>query len=350
MDVDRFVRSKNWQTEFNSLNQNELVIASIFTLLTCPNYTCRKKIVFQRVLHLLKVRTSRGPKEEFRTSFNRVLQKMINPMKIFKEYNSGQPHPRVKFIKSDSSLDALDMCLKKYYKDLERINGLKNLLNRPIANQNGLPINFKTESKSEQLEFDEDIEDDFEEEESEIDIDAELEVENEVENNNIEIDLLGQFILDDLPELEPKPQDSILQNAKPIGNRLDLKELKNSIVSYFEELEYFEVHNSYPYLKIKYRYLKYNFKMHFDFNKLDQSIIIKSFIDLEEREAEGLLRNWSRVARETFLSIEQYRTQEYFVINRNLNLKRYEDEEVIPVIEDVIRTSKDVCNILYKYL
>ena len=348
IDIDRFIRSKNWQTEFNSLHQNELVIASIFTMLTCPNYTCRKKILFQRVLHLLKVRTSRGPKEEFKASFNRALQKMINPMRIFKEYNLGQPHPRIKFIRNESSLDALDICLKKYYKDLERINGLQFPVNRTDHMQNTIPIIFPNPSEPVINEIDEYIEDD-EEDDSDIEIISGPDSENQSEDSIVELDLLDKYITEDWPDIDSSALT--LHSRQSIGSRVSMnfESLKTTIVSHFESVANFTVEDEYPELKISYTQKRYEMFLLLRIDKLEEELLIKSFVQLEEKEADDILRIWGSISKNSAICIEKYRIQEYYVVRQYVDLRRYAIEEVVPIIDDVIRTSKAISDILYEY-
>lgn len=348
MDVDRFIRSKNWQTEFNSLNKNELVIASIFTILTCPNYTCRKEILFQRVIHLLKVRTSRGPKEEFKESFNRALQRMINPMKIFKEYNVGQPHPRIKFIKNESSLDALDSCLKKYYKDLERKKGIQLKLNQQDNRQKTIPLIFANSNDKKIDEIEEEIQD-GEEDDKDINLISGSDSENQSWDSKDELDILGNYITEDWPDIDSPATNLQPDQSISLRNSLNFENLKTTIVSHFESVANFTVEDEYPELKISYIQKRYGMFLLLRIDKLEQELIIKSFVELEEREAADLLRIWNSISKNSAICIERYRIQEYYVVRQYVDLKRYAIEEVVPIIDDVIRTAKAISDTLYEY-
>ena len=132
VDIDKFLTSKNWQTEFNSLGNTDLKISAIFAIIKCPNFTCRKTLLFKRVLLLLSVRTSQRPKEEFQRSFDKILNQLISN-RIFREYNKTQEHPRVKF-NLNSNKEYLNSLLKKYYKtepsSINKIERLKEVYNQ----------------------------------------------------------------------------------------------------------------------------------------------------------------------------------------------------------------------------
>jgi len=61
----------DWQSRFRSIKPSELRVAMILTLLKCPNHACATKHFSVKILHLLKVRTNRSPKEEFSDKVNK---------------------------------------------------------------------------------------------------------------------------------------------------------------------------------------------------------------------------------------------------------------------------------------
>lgn len=126
MDSEKFLKTRKWQDCFNSLSDLEMKIATIFTILDCPNQTCRKTLLYKRVLHYLGVRTSQNPKLEFKKSIDKTISQLIT-LKIFKEYNKNKEHPRVKFDKSKA--EQLEIYLRRYFKsELPRNNATSRLV------------------------------------------------------------------------------------------------------------------------------------------------------------------------------------------------------------------------------
>lgn len=486
-EIKRFVKGKNWQKEFNSLQQNELIIAAIFTVMKSPNNTCRKKILYQRVLQLLNVRTHGGPKLEFKESFNKALQRMIKTIKIFKEYNVSQSHPRIKFIKNESSLAILDMYLNKYYKTIQRIDQIPFVLNPTNHNsqESGslekklTPLEFgelcrRMEAKGESLaeisrktgksmtyindcinlsytpsalqeavrsgqisgtraiklmkeidpvELEALIEDanmvldsegrkpakikietpgkpekqntrqtgsagintgntyqtkmeftqmkeqigfqaifsslsdknlgDFDvspidkiEEDDKFEIRSEFDFEHQIEDSNLNMEPIDKFVSVDSDDIDFKSTNSSSNQSIWPNYSINIEDLKASIISHFESIENFTLEDEYPEIKITYFKSDYRIFLLLRINKIEHELLVKSFIQFNESKTDDILRIWGVTSKNSTILIERYRKEEFYVVRQYIDLKRYTIQEVVPVIEDLIRSSKVIFDIV----
>lgn len=342
VDIDKFLTSKKWQTEFNSLGNTDLKLSAIFAIIKCPNFTCRKTLLFKRVLLLLSVRTSQGPKEEFQKKFNKILNQLISN-RIFIEYNKTQQYPRVKF-NLNSNKEYLNILLKKYYKTehnpVNKIERLKVVYNQSHPhgsahdkNQNSL---FKTE-EDEYLENKNEIIE-------QIDTDEDFENEQEESQDDNDENLLDRFITDDIPDLENEISNSLINVSI---NSSDIKEL---VKMHFAQIPFVRVEEEYPELKLIFDNNTIGFSILIDIDTLKKVVSLKVIIELYEKAAVDILKLWGKVNRDAAICIEEYRLKDHYVIKRKVDLKRYNNEEIISLVDDMIRAAKQICITIEKHL
>ena len=337
MDSEKFVKTKNWQDCFNSLSNIELKIAAIFTMLNNPNQTCRKSLLYKRILYFLKVRTSQNPKEEFKITIDKIISQLI-AAKVFKEYNKGKEHPRVKFDKTKT--DILENYLRKYFrseitkdtasnKTLSRSsNKSRSDSNFSLFEQDYFPSNQNTKKDelTRLIESDNETNEDYR---------------TENENDELDEDLLDRFIDDTLPELD----DYIEEKSTP-KNHVNIKE---SIVNHFSKSQNIQIEEDFSEIKIR---LTGNIEslalIEIDMisNCLNCNVIVEYFNEAINSILKSISKNYSN----TTFCIDDYNGKESFFLKQRIDISRYNDFEVISIVESLLKTTRIVTSSIEKHL
>lgn len=338
MDSEKFLKTKKWQDCFNSLTNIELKIAAIFTiLLNCPNQTCRKSLLHKRILYYLRVRTSQNPKEEFRKSVDKIMSQLISS-KIFKEYNKSKEHPRIKFDKTKT--EVFENYLRKYFKNEMTRNLVQNRTMTKSVNKSHIDSNislFDQEDFS-SLDINQNdalsnlIENDIESDES---------YETENYNDESDEDLLDRFINDDLPELD----DFIEEKSAPKTS----ENLKEKILSHFTQATNVEVEEDFSEIKI---YLNGNIDCIaiIEIDIISNSINCNVVVEYLGEAIYSILKSISMGYSNITFCIAEYNSKESFFLKHRIDITRYNEVEVISIIESLLKATRIVIKSIEKHL
>lgn len=337
MDSEKFLKTKKWQNCFNSLSNIELKIAAIFTILNCPNQTCRKSLLHKRILYYLKVRTSQNPKEEFRKSVDKIISQLISS-KIFKEYNKSNEHPRIKFDKTKT--EVFENYLRKYFKNQVTRDLVQNRTNTNSVNKSRIDSNislFEQESFS-PLNIDKNdalsnlIENDIESNES---------YETENYNDESDEDLLDRFIDDDLPELD----DYIEEKPTPKTS----ENLKEKILTHFAQSANIRVEEDFSEIRMS---LKGNVDciIIIEIDIISNSLNCNVVIEYLSEATDSILKSMSKGYPNITFCIDEYNSKESFFLKHRIDITRFNEIEVISIIESLLKATKIVITSIEKHL
>lgn len=335
MDSERFLKLKNWQDCFNSLSDLELKIATIFTILLCPNHTCRKTLLHKRVLHFLNVRTSQSPKIEFKKSIDKTISQLIVG-KIFREYNKTKEHPRVKFDKTKTEL--FEGYLRRLFKDEELT---KRTISNPVDTisnvyniSNGISLfendSFENEDRSN---YDELFDNDLETDES-------YDIENSIDE--MDENLLDKFLDDELPEIienVPQRHDSVKSSYN----------IKEKILLHFSQIKNITVDDDFSEIKIN---MNGNIETIaiIEIDQLSNSLNCYVKIEYLFESTNPILKALSKSYTNITLCIDNINDKEVFLLKQRIDITRYNEQEIISLIETLLKTSRIVTNLIEKHL
>jgi len=336
MDSEKFLKTRKWQDCFNSLSDLEMKIATIFTILDCPNQTCRKTLLYKRVLHYLGVRTSQNPKLEFKKSIDKTISQLIT-LKIFKEYNKNKEHPRVKFDKSKA--EQLEIYLRRYFKsELPRNNATSRLVDlSKKAQNNNLEFSlFEQESIEEDKipSLDSYLEDELETDET-----------YEIENSNDDIDesLLDRFLDDELPEI------SEIAQQKSDSKNTSIPNIKEKIINHFSKVLNLKIEDDFSEIIINLNGNVETFAI-IEIDQLSNSLNCFVVIEYLGESTKQILKALSKSYTNITLCIDEYNDKEVFSLKQKIDITRYNELEIISIIESLLKTSRIVTTIIEKHL
>lgn len=169
----------------------------------------------------------------------------------------------------------------------------------------------------------------------------ELKIEDDLLDNNSIEKLLDNYLGDDIPELDHKIE------ANVIVYNSDIKEI---IKSHFENIKFIKIEEEYPELKIIYTYNNIDFIILIEVDVMRKLMVLKTIIKYEEKAAIDILKIWSRIHRNASICIDEYQDKDNYIINRTVDIKKYNKEEIISYLDDMIKIAKPICANVEKYL
>jgi hypothetical protein len=321
---DFFYKSINWQERFNELTTLELTLMAIIALLNCPNDSCRTNVLYERGLKHFKIRTSRGPKEEFKKSFNKILKKLISK-KVFKEYNKTKI-PRVKINELEQRDNFLKL-LKRYHKSY--LNKSQSEISFIEDTSSVKQNNFMTNTTdSESLPRN----------------NEDLENLTQDSNSDEESDAFLDDLLDDgIPELESEQYTQRISTQN-----INMPEIKKRIKSHYEKIDVINIKEVYPDFKLIVSG-DVDIEIFVEF-KPKNNLQLKCFIDFFPDAAIEILKLFGKNNFNATLCVEDFYPKEYYVIKQNIDVSIYETDEVISIIDNLIKTARYTSQLIAKFL
>jgi hypothetical protein len=354
IDKDKFLKSKDWQAEFNSLTNTERKIAIILSILECPYRTCRSNKVFQKVLHFLGVRTSQRPKELFRRQINNNLRQLTKN-RVIKEYNKNKKYPRVKYNNNPTNNELLNTLLRKYYgtQDSQDAN-FGNVKNDYTQIHPGTvdhsEVNFDNESevtksaeknkpeKNEKFNiFDVPAEDDK----------GIVEMDNSNEKS-VETPLDQYIDFDDIPDLESENNNK--EKLLRVNDIPDINILKQTILSYYSEIPDIIIEEPYPDIKLILEDQAIDCSIIIDIDASQKLVILKGYVKFYDKAVIDILKYWPNNEFIAAIGIEEHVGKEKFVIKQRVDLISFNQQEITSLIDNIIRAVKSICAIIEQHL
>lgn len=337
MDSEKFLKVKKWQDCFNSISNIELRITAIFTILNCPNQTCRKSLLHERILYFLKVRTSQNPKEEFRKSIDKIISQLI-ASKVFKEYNKGKEHPRVKFDKTKT--DIFEDYLRKYFKSEITKDIVQTKVNNKSFSVSSGNSNFSLFDQNlypHHEIINKDVCTSFIEKDEE----SEKDYWTENENDEVEEDLLDRFINETLPELDNRFEEILTPKT-----HLNIKE---NIVNHFLKSSNIQIEEDFSEIRIR---LMGNIEslVTIEIDLISNCLYCNVVLEYLTESINPILKSISKNYSNTTFCIDDYNGKESFFLKQRIDISRYNTFEVKSIVESLLKTTRIVTSIIEKHL
>lgn len=321
---DFFYSSIKWQEKFNELSKLEMTLMAIIALLNCPNNSCRTNVLFEKALKHFKIRTSRGPKKEFRISFNKILKNLISK-KVFKEYNKTKI-PRVK-INELEQRDNFHKLLRRYHTS--------------YFNKSQSQITFIKDTSSKKNDF---ISNVTEDESLSINIENSENLTQDFNSDDVSNKFLNDLLDDGIPELESE-QDT----QKVPEQNISISDIKEKIKSHYEKIDVIDIKEVYPDYKLIVNGDVLDIEILIEF-KLKNNVQLKCFIDFFPDAAIEILKLFGKNNFNATICVEDFHLKNYYIIKQNIDTSIFEAAEIISIIDSLIKTARYTTQLIAKFL
>lgn len=329
----------DWQSRFRSIKPSELRVAMILTLLKCPNHACATKHFPAKILHLLKVRTNRSPKEEFSDK----VKKQVNWLAtkgIIKNYKSTNDR-----VKLESSY--------KYFLE----NSLPHVM-KTITTDNDIADNpsAKKELVVEGFEKEEifDMDDlgtripDLPPDVNDSDVVEFENVDTEKRSDEADNDDFIEKLFKDPEKNSNNASHSRKDFAEPGGDFKKGTEILNLfeyIKTEFQDMKDVEIDQSARALAIYFRDGSNIIPLNISYSSLNNELLVKALINCRPEAAVNILRNWPNLLHSAWLCIEKYNGKEFYVVQSKVDLNRFDNENIIDITLNILETAKRIYDI-----